>query len=242
MFSSKPISDENNEAASLSMIKVIKDKEDIAPEGIRGKSGDITERLAQYSREMDKAAPSDPKEMASSADQNPSAAASCDSDPTVVHRDRAPATTKPRYKGWRKAAKPDDLLSYWAALRHGRIYPDRTNLQTEKIGKFWPNCLLVSCDRTSGRMQLDYEFTKALRQVQARAEEDGSVTEKLDVNAMVIDWVFAQCQEVALSGRPNHASEIFPTHSGESNIRLIALPLSKDQRQIDYILCHLQEI
>lgn len=91
-------------------------------------------------------------------------------------------------------------------------------------------------------MQLEYEFTQALRNAHAEQDEGSANRSKIDVTAMVIDWVFSQCQEVAMSGRPNHATEIFPTESGESNIRLIALPLSKNQQQIDFILCHLQEI
>lgn len=54
MFSSKVMNDESNEAASLTMIKVIKDKDEARAKDNQGKSGDITERLAALSREIDK--------------------------------------------------------------------------------------------------------------------------------------------------------------------------------------------
>ncbi len=252
-FSSKSVSDESNEAASLMIIKVRKEAEDLSSDNIPHKSGDITERLAALTREMDEMPP-----MTAAAEQtdaleqvrpeppkaqsNTTATSVRPADAPVRRMQSSVVPPQPRTRGWGRSEKPDDLLSYWATLRRGQRYPAHTELDTDLIGKSWPNSLLVNVDRNNGRMQLDYGFTQALRNAQGENGEHIGGQKKIDISPMVIDWVFAHCRDVAISGKPSHATEMFPSTAGENDIRLIALPLSNDQRQINYVLCHLQEL
>lgn len=212
-----------NRAASLSRIQVRKPKSD--PNTLQTparKAGDITDRLAQLSEELE-------------AD---------------VLQENRPATTpqavqRPRLRntGWnrpQKAVDPKDILAYWMEIRNGRRYPSWESLDPAAIGRHWPNCILVHCNKDIGRLQVKYEFTNAVRQAIDDGIEHDELIERIEFTPMVIDWILGLARDVALTGKPTHGTENFPSFKGEYPLRVIALPLSDDLRSIDHVLCHIQ--
>lgn len=225
--------DGSNEAASLSRIQVRKSKADINTESVASaKAGDITDRLAMLNAELDREA----LENDSTSDGNATVVTST---PFV-----APQPQAPRNTGWgtqKKQAAPD-ILSYWMDIRKGRRYPTWESLDPALIGSNWPNCVLVHCNKELGRLQVKYEFTNAVRKVALSSATAEERIDRIEFTPMVIDWILGLARDVALSGKPTHGSEYFPSLKGEFPLRLIALPLSTDLRSIDHVLCYIQQL
>ncbi len=144
--------------------------------------------------------------------------------------------------GWQKKAATPDILSYWMEIREGNRYPTWQNLDTTKIGKHWPNCTLVYCDRAAGRLQIANGFTQEVRQVIQEGSPDQAYTSDIDFSPMVVDWVLSLARDVANTGKPTHGTEYFPSTSDEVPLRVIALPLSENQVDIDHVLCYVQKL
>jgi hypothetical protein len=144
--------------------------------------------------------------------------------------------------GWQKKTQTPDILSYWMEIRNGNRYPTWQNLDTQKIGKFWPNCVLVHGNRSSGRLQLETSFSNELRQSAKRANPLRDFTMDIDFSPMVVDWVLSLARDVANTGKPAHGTEYFPSVFDEIPLRVIALPLSENQIDVDHVLCYVQKL
>lgn len=144
--------------------------------------------------------------------------------------------------GWQKKVQTPDILSYWMEIRDGNRYPTWQNLDTQKIGKFWPNCVLVHCNHVSGRLQLETSFSNELRQSAKRANPLRDFTTDIDFSPMVVDWVLSLARDVANTGKPAHGTEYFPSVFDETPLRVIALPLSENQVDVDHVLCYVQKL
>lgn len=213
-------------AASLSRIQVRKPKAAMELQsGPVSKAGDITERLTRLSQELER------DEIAPTSVDN------------TQHKPLSRPENQPRNTGWgRQKPSPPDILSYWMSIREGRRYPSWKALQPEIIGIHWPNCVLVHCNKEIGRLQVKYEFTNAVRKVALNNITDEERIDRIEFTPMVIDWILGLGRDVALSGKPTHGTEQFPSLKGEFPLRLIALPLSDDLRQIDHVLCYIQQL
>ena len=218
--------DEGSGAASLSRIQVRKPKAATELQsGPAPKAGDITERLALLSKELERN----------------------DTPPEPV-QNIPPASLRrtegtPRNTGWgAQKPTPPDILSYWMSIRGSRRYPSWEALQPEIIGIHWPNCVLVHCNKDIGRLQVKYEFTNAVRKVALNNITDEERIDRIEFTPMVIDWILSLGREVSLTGKPTHGTEQFPSLKGEFPLRLIALPLSEDLRHIDHVLCYIQQL
>ncbi|MEH6546705.1 MAG: hypothetical protein V7701_09770, partial [Sneathiella sp.] len=144
--------------------------------------------------------------------------------------------------GWQKKVQTPDILSYWMEIRNGNRYPTWQNLDTQKIGKFWPNCVLVHGNHSSGRLQLESSFSNELRQSAKRANPLRDFTTDIDFSPMVVDWVLSLARDVANTGKPAHGTEYFPSVFDEIPLRVIALPLSENQIDVDHVLCYVQKL
>ncbi len=227
--------DEGSGAASLSRIKLRKPKDlGAARTENPTKAGDITDRLAALSRELD----------ASSTTE--SSAISMKVAPAVAYATtplQPPQPARPRNTGWGvQKPSPPDILSYWMDIRQGRRYPSWQALDPQQIGVHWPNCVLVHCNKEAGRLQVKYEFTNAVRKVALSNITDEERIDRIEFTPMVVDWILGLARDVALSGKPTHGTEQFPSLKGEFPLRLIALPLSEDLRSIDHVLCYIQQL
>ena len=158
--------------------------------------------------------------------------------PRRAHWARPAATS-----GWqkKKPAAPD-ILSYWMEIRDGNRYPTWRKLDTAKIGKYWPNCTLVHCDRVAGRLQLENGFASEVRQATQAENPHQKYTSDIEFTPMVVDWVLGLARDVANSGKPTHGTEHFPSTFDEIPLRVIALPLSENQVDVDHVLCYVQKL
>lgn len=238
----KPETDATSNAASLVKINVRKSKEEIAVASSKQKSGDITERLAALARELDSTL-DEPCSDRDLALPEPSAEVKSNSW-NHSQPDRRKADGKERSSsGWGTRNAPPDILSYWMDIRGGqRRYPSWQSLEPEMIGKHWPNCILVHCNREIGRLQVKYGFTHSVRKAAQEGVPDEELLNRIEFTPMIIDWVLGMGREVAASRKPAHGTEYFPTVTGESPLRVIALPLSENARDIDHVLCYIQKL
>lgn len=233
--------DNGSNAASLTRIKVRKDKNEVSSSP--PKVGDITERLAALARELDEFddTPAETRSVPIQNTPKPSTAngwAPGQADRRRSSADRAAAAAN----GWGKKPTQPDILNYWLDIRGGsRRYPSWRALETDYIGKHWPNCVLIHCNREIGRLQVQYEFTHAIRKTGSEHESADSLGH-IEFTPMIIDWILGIGQTVAGSRKPAHATEFFPTVSGESPLRVIALPLSETGKDIDDVLCYIQKL
>ena len=157
--------------------------------------------------------------------------------PRRAHWARPAATS-----GWQKKTAAPDILSYWMEIRDGNRYPTWRNLDTAKIGKYWPNCTLVYCDRAAGRVQLENGFASEVRQATQEENPHQKQASDIEFTPMVVDWVLGLARDVANSGKPTHGTEHFPSTFDEIPLRVIALPLSENQVDIDHVLCYVQKL
>lgn len=254
-------------AASLSRIKLRRPKNTTAsPRKV--KSGDITDRLQTLAEELEASKPSSNNpEPAFTAEPDVSAkpparkktkprTKSANKPPATVTEDKAPApravsAVPPRRanwarpaatSGWQKKTATPDILSYWMEIRDGNRYPSWQNLDTAKIGKYWPNCTLVYCDRAAGRLQLENGFASEIREAIQAENPHQKYISNIDFSPMVVDWVLSLARDVANTGKPTHGTEYFPSTFDEMPLRVIALPLSENQIDVDHVLCFVQKL
>lgn len=157
--------------------------------------------------------------------------------PRLLFRPRPAATG-----GWQRKVATPDILSYWMDIRDGKRYPDWRDLDTGLIGRHWPNCTLVHCNHALGRMQIENGFVSAVRHAALADNPDRDLSTDVEFSPMVIDWVLSFAREVATSGKPAHGTEYFPATFDEMTLRVIALPLSENQIDIDHVLCYVQKL
>lgn len=237
----KTDSDIASDAASLMKINVRKSKQEKIIEAPKHKSGDITERLAALAKELDGAAdtvhPNNELPLIVKPQPQKSGWDSSQPDRRGAHR------KAPQPSGWKQRNTPPDILSYWMDIRGGqRRYPSWQSLEPEVIGKHWPNCILVHCNREAGRLQVKYDFTQAVRKVLQTETPDEELLNRIEFTPMIIDWILGIGREVAASRKPAHSTEHFPSVIGDFPLRVIALPLSDNGRDIDHVLCYIQKL
>lgn len=232
--------DHGSDAASLMKIKVRKSKEERMSEVTKVKSGDITERLAALSRELD-ATPDTPYPERDLTLPSPPQPQKTGWD--FSQADRRSATRATASSGWGQRNAPPDILSYWMDIRGGqRRYPSWKKLEPEAIGKHWPNCILVHCNRELGRLQVKYDFTHAVRKATQLDTPDEELLSRIEFTPMIIDWVLGMGRDVAATRKPAHSTEYFPSITSEYPLRVIALPLSENGQDIDHVLCYIQKL
>jgi len=243
--------DAGNTAASLTKIQVRKSKATTRPKVMASapKAGDITDRLALLSAELDRDGPDiAPTEVSVEIPVEISVPPPAGTSTSATEPITAPPAIRrpapPKNTGWGQPKQvPPDILTYWMGIRKGRRYPSWESLEPDIIGKYWPNCILVHCNTDIGRLQVKYEFTNAVR----KATQDDALQEKefikrIEFTPMIVDWILSLGREVANSGKPSHDTEYFPTLTGECPLRLIALPLSDNARKVDHVLCYIQQL
>ena len=79
-------------------------------------------------------------------------------------------------------------------------------------------------------------FTEALRV----ANQNGGdrPEDRIDFTPMLTEFILTLGRQASRSGRPIKDSENFPSPTGEVRYRIVAMPLSDDDKDIDHVLCH----
>ncbi|MFT6559122.1 hypothetical protein [Sneathiella sp.] len=236
--------DNGSNAASLTRIKVRKPKADLLGQEPSRKIGDITDRLAALATELDNfdTTPIEKREKTLPEPPRPTNTGWSKGTPDrrKASADRAVAAAN----GWgKKPATHGDILSYWMEIREGgRRYPSHQSLDPNVIGKNWPNCILVHCNRDIGRLQVKFDFTHAIRQAAYGELSEEEILGRIEFTPMIVDWILSVGQTVSSTRKPAHTTEFFPTLTGECPLRVIALPLSESGRDIDHVLCYIQKL
>lgn len=128
-----------------------------------------------------------------------------------------------------------EIFGYWMRAKNGRRYPSRFDFEIAKVAEFWPNSMLLTCGGVSSVGGNHISFSKVMRL------DDGSNQSSKEFNftSMIIDWILMIGGEAARVGQPVQDTEVFPTSDGTHSYKIVALPLSDHQSQIDHVLCHL---
>ncbi len=176
-----------------------------------------------------------------SSDQDPrgngtSAAAAADTPPAAQAVPSppapAPAPAPAAVQSRQPSRLPPDIYGYWAKLRQGRRFPSWRDVDSEEISRRWPNSFLLACDATDGRT------ARIGRAERLGGTGDGARRQPLVLTEPVIEWILATGRDVAHYGEPIRDEEVFDSPRGRAGYRIVAVPLSDDQRRIDHILCH----
>jgi|GEM_PF-5836955 len=234
--------DNGSDAASLAKIKVRKNKQETIEAGTSKKTGDITTRLAELSKELDAAMAEPSTNTSAHYDARQESQTHNHSTSSPERRLSQPNSSKKK-SGWAVKEAAPDILSYWMDIRGpGRRYPSWESLEPEVIGKHWPNCVLVHCNREVGRLQVKYKFTHAIRKAAFGDSPEDGILGQIEFTPMIIDWVLSLGRDVANTRKPAHGTEYFPSTKGEFPLHVIALPLSETGRDIDHVLCCMQKL
>ena len=231
------------DAASLSRIRVRRPKgAETAPR--KTKSGDITDRLQALADELEASRPDMPlNDMAApSTDGAARSAMSAQGKSAVAAR----KPLKQRKATLKKVIEPE--ISYGMASskespapavplpprRPNRLRPAVSGWQ-KKIPT--PDILSYWMGIRNGKRYPDWRSLDA--RMIGRYWPNCTL---VHCDHMGVDWVLRLAREVAITGKPTHGTEFFPASLDEVTLRLIALPLSEDQVNIDHVLCYVQKL
>jgi hypothetical protein len=153
---------------------------------------------------------------------------------------RGQAATPPRQDTTtdQDAASNDGVVGYWDCLRKGRRFPSRSDIDQEVVGRRWPNSLIVSCE--GGLHQIETRLSGPNPCPTADGPIEGD--EGSECSTMVAEWVVGLSREVARLGRPLQNTDDFPSSDGFVRFRTVALPLSDNERDIDHVLCEVNQM
>jgi hypothetical protein len=145
----------------------------------------------------------------------------------------APAQAAPAAAPARAAVRlPPDIFGYWTKLRQGRRFPAWDDVDREEVAQRWPNSFVLACDGGDGSP------ARIGRAARVGGDEAAGRQHALPLSEPVIEWILATGRDVARYGEAIRDEEVFDSPRGRAGYRIVAVPLSDDQRRIDHILCH----
>jgi len=127
-----------------------------------------------------------------------------------------------------------DIYGYWTRMKNGRRFPSRLDFDAEQVAEYWPNSMLLTCAKSAASSQVT--FSSVLRLGTNRRNR---TDEDLNITSMITEWILATGGEAARAGKPVQDTEVFPSSDGSRAYKIVALPLSDQQTQVDHVLCHL---
>ncbi|MGH6934289.1 MAG: hypothetical protein ACREEE_17875 [Dongiaceae bacterium] len=128
-----------------------------------------------------------------------------------------------------------EIFGYWVRAKNGRRFPSRADFEIAKVAEFWPNSMLLTCGDSVPPTGNHISFSKVMR---LDNNSDGSGSE-FNFTSMLIEWILTIGGEAARVGQPVQDTEVFPSTDGTHAYKIVALPLSDRQTQVDHVLCHL---
>ncbi len=118
----------------------------------------------------------------------------------------------------------DELVDYWDQKRGQRPLPALEDIDRVMIAERWSNSLILSL-----------EGDPAL----PRIHRLGTTNAEIEYTPMVIDWIMSRGRHCARRGMAMEEEERFPMSRGRARYRLLLLPLGRDGRKCEHVLCHL---
>ena len=147
-----------------------------------------------------------------------------------IRRAKAQATASPAPRTAR------DLTEYWQQLRGRKRFPSPAELHASAAIAAAPPGQLMTCS-VAGRLILVDKILATAPSVSG-AEQD--LLGRGPHMTTVLDWLQQLGRKSARLGQPDEAIETFNVNSSVLIYRGVVLPFSRDQRNVDQLLCHLQ--
>ena len=126
------------------------------------------------------------------------------------------------------------LRAYWDRLRGERSFPAYSDIDPAEIAEIWPHCLIVRVPADTPIFSFDHV---------GEALQDGyEIMQNAAISGMsqcdsVFCKVIALAREVVANREPRQEDGVFRAGMGdEVRFRCAAVPLSDDQRRINYVL------
>ncbi len=147
-----------------------------------------------------------------------------------IRRTKTHATASPAPRTAR------DLTEYWQQLRGGKRFPSPADLHPPAAIAAAPPGQLMTCS-IAGRLIL---VDKILATAPSAAGAEQDLLNRGPHMTTVLDWLKQLGRRAARLGHPVEATETFNVDSIVLIYRGVVLPFSRDQRNVDQLLCHLQ--
>lgn len=147
-----------------------------------------------------------------------------------IRRAKTHATASPAPKTAR------DLTEYWRQLRGRKRFPSPSDVHAPAAIAAAPPGQLMTCSIAGRLILVDKILATAPSAVGAGQDILGQGPHM----TTVLDWLQQLGRKAARLGRPVEATEVFNVNDNVLICRGVVLPLSRDQRNVDQLLCHLQ--
>ncbi len=147
-----------------------------------------------------------------------------------IRRAKATVTASPAPRNAR------DLTEYWRQLRGSKRFPSPSDLHAPAAIAAAPPGQLMTCT-IAGRLIL---VDKILATGPSAVGADQDILGQGPHMTTVLDWLQQLGRKAARLGHPVEATEMFNVNDNVLIYRGVVLPLSRDQRNVDQLLCHLQ--
>jgi hypothetical protein len=150
----------------------------------------------------------------------------------ILARGRTAASTSAARPPVPTDGSPAAIVRYWRALWRGGRPPSSGDFDADEVGRVWPDCLLLSFERSAGREQ---GLAKAAR----FGTSSGESASLIAYTSLITDWVLGLGRRAVGGAEPIEEVETFDSPLGRAaTYRLLLLPLAP-REGVYQVLCHL---
>jgi hypothetical protein len=139
-----------------------------------------------------------------------------------------------------RTRQDETITAYWTRLSGSRPYPSISDLDAELIARAWPNSIMFHCRASSKALEPDMSFLPRVDRTPAefgRNNDSGLIA----LSPMMLQWLVSLAGDAARNQRPVEETESFPSARRAVGYNAVALPLSTNRPEIDYVLCHVRQ-
>jgi len=129
-----------------------------------------------------------------------------------------------------------DLTRYWERLRAGRRFPSPTDIHRPSAVAAAPPGQLMTCSVDRRLILVD----RILATPPSVAGRNQDLLGNGPHMSTVLDWLKQLGRTAARVGRPVERIEVFTVEGHNIRYQCVVLPFSRDQRNVDLLLCHLR--
>ena len=129
-----------------------------------------------------------------------------------------------------------DLVGYWERLRAGRRFPSPTDIHRPSAVAAAPPGQLMTCSVDRRLILVD----RILATPPSVAGRNQDLLGNGPHMSTVLDWLKQLGRAAARAGRPVERIEVFTVEGHNIRYQCVVLPFSRDQRNVDLLLCHLR--
>lgn len=133
---------------------------------------------------------------------------------------------------------PRNIVEFWSRLKKGRRWPARADLDAKQLGMYWPDSVLMRV----GEDGLPWQFeplVSGLTRGSGKSLHTGQVEFG---NSLVMEWILDLGRRTQRNRTPQESTDIFPTSTGDTRYRAMAVPLGEKDDTISHVLCHVARL